>query len=143
MIIISKIGKMARGIGKKLGTKGVDKKGRETILGGALHKVEKGKESGMLQSIPGLNWQLNPKLAAGAVAAYGAFSLGPSMAANKNTAGMGEMKAGEMSQMTGTVQHSPLVTATQEGEYNTDNMHHSLRNYGASGDIVFAMHNMR
>lgn len=139
MIYISKLGKLSRALGKK----GINKKGQETMLGGAIRRVKKGEESSFFQKIPGLNWELNPALAWGVVGVSAATGFGSSVAKAGNSTQLGDISAGELSKMTSSIQHSPLVTASQEGTYNTEKMSHSWANYGVEADIVFAMHNMR
>lgn len=57
----------------------------------------------------------------------------------RNVNNMGEISAGGLSDMTQSVKPSAQVKAVQK-KGKIDN---SLRNTGATGDIVFALHNMR
>lgn len=54
---------------------------------------------------------------------------------------MGQVEAGNLSHMSSKV--SPLVEATQQGNYDTSRVMNNYRNSGAEGDLVFALHNMR
>lgn len=106
-----------------------------------VKKVPKGKEQAMYQHI--LPYQLKGKYAWGAVAAVGAGSVLDSGLESRHIAQMGgRVTAGEgLSGMTNSVKLSDGIQRMQKGE--EVGFSNSLRNAGADGDIVFALHNMR
>lgn len=57
---------------------------------------------------------------------------------------LGEIESGGLSHMTSQA-ISPTVEQLQSGEYNPENIMYGrgLRDSGATGDIIFALHNMR
>ena len=55
---------------------------------------------------------------------------------------LGDIEAGGLSHMTSNIV-SKHTASLQAGAYDANKIKHSMRNAGAEGDIVFALHNMR
>ena len=91
-----------------------------------------------------LPYQFSTGVKVGVVGAVGAYELTNSAMNSRKLASLGgDIQAGSarMSGMTDSVQLSRGVQRMQEGKYV--GMDPTLDNDGVSGDIVFAMHNMR
>lgn len=114
-------------------------KSLKNIVGKAFVKNPAGgtENAASLFNIPySLSKPAKTVLGLGAIGTTGALSLNRMENINK----MGEITAGGLSDMTDSVKLSKNVIDIQEGKKELNN---SLRNYGATGDIVFALHNMR
>lgn len=134
---LGSLGKIIKGVGKGLSGKDAELNAGAKVL---FKKVAKGEEDAMYQHV--LPYKLNSKVGkAIAFGVGGAAIVGGSIDSHQIAEMGGKVTAGSLSGMTDTIQLSPLVQDMQNGKQV--NMSNSLRNDGASGDIVFALHNMR
>ncbi len=124
----STIGKIAEGV---KGSKGLFRK---------MAKEE--EKSALYQHL--LPYELSTKAKVGIVGTIGAYQLIDSAGDSRKIAQLGgsiEAGGARMSGMTDSVQLSKGIQRMQKGK--GVGMDASLSNDGVSGDIVFAMHNMR
>lgn len=134
---LGNLGKIIKGVGKGLSGKDAELNAGAKVL---FKKVAKGEEDAMYQHI--LPYKLNGKVGVALAIGVGATTVIGSSVDSRQLAQMGgKVTAGELSGMTDAIQLSPLVQDMQKGKQV--NFNNSLRNDGASGDIVFALHNMR
>jgi hypothetical protein len=110
---------------------------------GLFRKMAKDEEkSALYQHL--LPYQLSTKVKVGVVGAIGASQLIDSSVDSRKLASLGgkiEAGSARMSGMTDSVQLSRGIQRMQKGKYAGQDP--TLTNDGVSGDIVFAMHNMR
>lgn len=130
---MGKVGKIMKGIGKKVGNK----------IGSPLVDVAPDKQNALYQKL--WNKKLNPKIGYGLAGAAAIGGIGWSASKAKNRHNLGYMSAqdGPLSNMIGGATLSPLVQQTQSGEYDANKTNNNITSMGADGDIVFALHNMR
>lgn len=134
--MIGTIGKIFKGVGR-----GLSGKDDELNAGAnALFSKVSGEKTAMYQHI--LPYKLNPKVAGGIAAAALVGTAGEAAIDSRHMAQMGNrIQAGSLSGMTSSVQLSKGIQDLQDGKDVVFN--NSMRNDGAEGDIVFALHNMR
>lgn len=142
MAVKDTISKIAKGIG-------------DSNIGQNAKKAGKFINKHVLEDIPenrkydSLLYQVFPKrikqkYAIGAVVGVGAISAAKGVYNIQNRNDIGRVEEGGLSHMTSQVV-SPLTEQLQNGEYDPENIMYGsrLRNSGAEGDLVFALHNMR
>ena len=92
-------------------------------------------------------YKLNPKIAYGAIGAYGAYavtdSIGKTFYNEGNRASMGENNFGELSNLITMNPISPNIKEITDNPDTTSKVNNNISNHGADGDIVFALHQLR
>ena len=140
MAIQDTISKIAKGAGNSDFVKKAKKAGK-FINNHLLEDVpDKNKLDSMLYQV--FPKRIKQKYAIGTIVGVSAIVGADSIRKMQFRNDIGDVRAGGLSKMTSQTV-SPLTTQLQNGEYESGNIMHSLRNSGAEGDIVFALHNMR
>lgn len=142
MAVKDTISKIAKGIGNSEFGKNAKKAGK-FINNHILEDVpDKNKYDSLLYQV--FPKRIKQKYTVGAVLGVSAIGAGKSIYDMQNRNDIGRVSAGGLSHMTSEVV-SPLTKEIQKNNYNPENIMYgsNLRNSGAEGDIVFALHNMR
>lgn len=146
MAVKDTISKIAKSVGEKANIGNIGEKAK---------KAKKFMNDFILEDVPDKNkydsflYKVFPKrikqgYTIGAVAGIGAFTAAKGVYNAHNRNDIGTVSHGGLSHMTSEVV-SPLTKQLQNGKYDPENIMYGsrIRNSGAEGDIVFALHNMR
>lgn len=138
--------KAAKGAGETISKSGVVKKTKSLGSGINKHILEDvsgtDKQNSLLYKV--FPKRIKQKIAVPIVLGVGAIGAGTGIYNMQNRNDIGEMSGGSLSHMTSNVV-SPRTEELQKGKYEDSNIMYGskLRNSGAEGDLVFALHNMR
>ena len=115
-------------------------KGYSTLGKFLVKEIKPEQAEGYAQKFLGMQLTKGAKIATVGVA-FAIPAIGTGMTAHHTTA-IGKISAGEgLSSMTSSVELSPVIKKMQDGKHVK--FRNSGANYGADGDIVFSLHNLR